>query len=290
MRQVTKARTAGARPGRPSVLRDVYVDPDRSLPPGRQLERQLAVMIREGRLEPGRRLPSTRRLAPAVGLHRNTVAAAYRRLADRELLEMRHGARARVAPADDGGVDGPVAGVLAMAGDAGTARLVAAELRAALPSAVPVEAATSRPDSGGDSGGPRLVAALPGPALRRAPPGSSLGLRQDRREAVRGALRRAPPLAVVAVATESTVLREAVLSDTTWLRRQDVSLISSSGHRARREGATAGSDAAADLVIADRLAADAFCARSTLSAVVRARLVCRDSLEALARGVGGPRT
>lgn len=290
MRDVTKPRTARARPGRASVLRDVYVDPDRSAPPGRQLERQLAVMVREGRLEPGRRLPSTRRLAPAVGLHRNTVAAAYRRLAERELLEMRHGARARVPPAANGEIDGPVAGVLAAAGDDGTARLVAAELRAALPSGVRVGVSASDADPGGDSGARRLVAALPGPALRRVAPQSSLGLRQDRRGAVRGALRRAPPLAVVAVATVSTVLWEAVLSDAERLRRQDVSLISSSGRRARREGGTVGSDVDADLVIADRLAAAAFCERTTSpTAVVRARLVGRDSLAALARGVGGPR-
>lgn len=293
MQRGRKARTAGARPERPSVLRDVRVDPESSVPPGRQLEGHLAVMIREGRLEPGRRLPSTRRLAPAVGLHRNTVAAAYRRLVDRELLEMRHGARARVPPAADGAVGGAMAGtvaaVLAAAEDLGTARLLAAELRAALPSGVPVEAVASGGAPGSDRGGRRLVAALPGPGLRRVPPEASLRLRQDRREAVRAALRRAPPLAVVAVATESAVLRDAVLSDAARLPRPDLSLVPPSGRRVGRRGATAGSAASPDLVIADRLAADAFCGRSAPpSAVVRARLVCRDSLAAAGREAGGP--
>ncbi|MDP2497906.1 MAG: winged helix-turn-helix domain-containing protein [Candidatus Palauibacterales bacterium] len=278
---------ATRRPGPVSVLRDVSVDRDRREPPGRQLERQLAVMVRTGRLEPGRRLPSTRRLAAAVGLHRNTVAAAYRRLAGRELLVMRHGARARVASGPDGEVDGPVDGVLAAAGDGGTARLLAAELRAALPRAVDVEPAAP----GTPPGKRQLVAALPGPALRRAGPESSLGLRQDRREAVRAALRRAPPLAVVAVLTGCPALREAVLSDVAGLRREDLSLHAASVSRPRREIGTAISTPAADLVIADRLAADAFCGASTSSpgpAVVPARLVCRDGLEAVARAVGGP--
>ena len=293
MREVTEVRTTTRRPGPVSVLRDVSVDRGRRDPPGHQLERQLAVMVREGRLEPGRRLPSTRRLAAAVGLHRNTVAAAYRRLAGRELLVMRHGARARVSPAADDGIDGPVDGILAAAGDGGTARLLAAELRAALPRAVDVEveAAVTDGDRSGGFGGRRLVAALPGPALRRAGPESSLGLRQDRREAVRAALRRAPPLAVVAVATGCPALREAVLSDVAGLRREDLSLHAASASRPRRGDGTAGSTPAADLVIADRLAAEAFCGASRSPpgpAVVPARLVCRDGLEAVARAVGGP--
>lgn len=291
MRKVTGGRTARRRPEPASVLREVSVDRDRRDPPGRQLERQLAVMVREGRLEPGRRLPSTRRLAASVGLHRNTVAAAYRRLAARELLVMRHGARARVLPAADDEVAGPVNGILAAAGDGGTARLLAAELRAALPRAVDVEPAAADPVPDGAPGERRLVAALPGPVLRRAAPESSLGLRQDRRGAVRAALRRAPPLAVVAVATECPALREAVLSDVAGLRRQDLSLHALSVPRRGREDGTVASMPTADLVIADRFAAAAFCAASTSPPgpdVVPARLVCRDGLAAVARAVGGP--
>lgn len=63
---------------------------------GRQLEVHLSRGIHEGRLPPGCPLPSTRRIARRAPIHRNTVAAAYRRLAERGLVTVRRGRVARV--------------------------------------------------------------------------------------------------------------------------------------------------------------------------------------------------
>lgn len=63
---------------------------------GRQLEFHLSRGIHEGRLPPGCPLPSTRRIAGRAPIHRNTVAAAYRRLAERGLVTVRRGRVARV--------------------------------------------------------------------------------------------------------------------------------------------------------------------------------------------------
>lgn len=82
---------------------------------GEQLEAHLARAIGEGRLGPGRILPSTRRLAARLPVHRNTAAAVYRRLARRGLVEVSPGRRARVVeaeprPAGDGSAYGPPTG------------------------------------------------------------------------------------------------------------------------------------------------------------------------------------
>lgn len=61
----------------------------------RQLARQLADAIRRGELE-GARLPSTRVLAPLLGISRNTVLAAYDELAASGLIEARRGSGTRV--------------------------------------------------------------------------------------------------------------------------------------------------------------------------------------------------
>ena len=45
-----------------------------------QLTEKLKVLIREGRLPPASRLPSTRSLADELGVSRNTVVAAYEQL------------------------------------------------------------------------------------------------------------------------------------------------------------------------------------------------------------------
>jgi DNA-binding transcriptional regulator YhcF (GntR family) len=59
------------------------------------LEEQIACELRralaQGQLPPGAELPSVRQLAGDLGVHWNTVARAYRRLADEGLLVVRRG-------------------------------------------------------------------------------------------------------------------------------------------------------------------------------------------------------
>ena len=61
----------------------------------RPLEDQIAAALRQslaqGGVAPGAELPSVRQLAADLGVHWNTVARAYRRLADEGLLSVRRG-------------------------------------------------------------------------------------------------------------------------------------------------------------------------------------------------------
>jgi DNA-binding GntR family transcriptional regulator len=70
---------------------------DRAAPTAvyRQLARQLADAIRRGTLD-GARLPSTRVLAPLLGVSRNTALAAYDELAASGLIQARRGSGTRV--------------------------------------------------------------------------------------------------------------------------------------------------------------------------------------------------
>lgn len=245
-----------------SVLGRVGVAPGVGTPPGHQLERQIAVMVREGRLAPGRELPSTRRLATRAGVHRNTVAAAYRRLGGRGLVEVRHGARVRVAPAsggeggstpgdpgpDRGATPGPAAevptvpGLWTAAAHRATAVLMAAEVAAALPadvSAEPPHVAS-------------LAVALPGAPCRPPEAGAAdpVRARQDRRPEIVRLLRSAPPLSVVALLTSCPALLEAVRSDVVRLRGDAVTLRAVSPCDA---DPPASAVRRADRVIADRI-------------------------------------
>ena len=68
-----------------------------------QLRTQIIDGVRDGRLEPGTRLPTVRDLAGQVGLAVNTVARAYRELEAAGVLETRGRFGtfvARVDPAD----------------------------------------------------------------------------------------------------------------------------------------------------------------------------------------------
>lgn len=81
-----------------SVLRrlPLSVTHDHAVPVGRQIAAGLACSILDGLLTPGEVLPSTRELAHGLGVHRNTVAAAYRALRARGLLTDAVGAPPRV--------------------------------------------------------------------------------------------------------------------------------------------------------------------------------------------------
>ncbi len=57
------------------------IDPQADSPIFLQIARAIADDVRRGRLRPGEALPGTRTLAETIGVHRNTVLAAYRELA-----------------------------------------------------------------------------------------------------------------------------------------------------------------------------------------------------------------
>ncbi len=62
-----------------------------------QLETQLRTAVRSGVLRPGTRLPSTRALADQLGVSRRVAVEAYAQLAAEGYVELRQGARPRVA-------------------------------------------------------------------------------------------------------------------------------------------------------------------------------------------------
>ena len=78
---------------------DLLVDLDRrgNLPLYEQLERTLRDAIRDGRLQAGTRLPSSRALAAELGMSRGVVTSAYEQLAAEGYLETKQGAPVRVA-------------------------------------------------------------------------------------------------------------------------------------------------------------------------------------------------
>ena len=78
---------------------DLLVDLDRrgNLPLYEQLERSLRDAIRDGRLQAGTRLPSSRALAAELGMSRGVVTSAYEQLAAEGYLETKQGAPVRVA-------------------------------------------------------------------------------------------------------------------------------------------------------------------------------------------------
>jgi GntR family transcriptional regulator/MocR family aminotransferase len=77
---------------------DLLVDPGRTGVRRAGLERALRQAIREGRLPPGARLPSTRALALDLGVARGTVSEAYAQLAAEGFLIARQGSGTVVAP------------------------------------------------------------------------------------------------------------------------------------------------------------------------------------------------
>lgn len=64
-----------------------------------QVERELRTGIRDGRLHPGTRLPSSRALAARLGVARGVVVEAYAQLAAEGWIVSRQGSGTRVAPA-----------------------------------------------------------------------------------------------------------------------------------------------------------------------------------------------
>jgi DNA-binding transcriptional regulator YhcF (GntR family) len=74
----------------------IGIDLASPVPAGRQIVDAIRAHLVEGELAPGDILPSVRRLAMELGVHFNTVAQAYRQLAEEGWLDLKHGRRAAV--------------------------------------------------------------------------------------------------------------------------------------------------------------------------------------------------
>jgi GntR family transcriptional regulator len=74
----------------------IRIDLASPIPTYRQIVDALRAHLVEGQLAPGDVLPSVRRLAIELGIHFNTVAQAYRELAEEGWLDLKHGRRALV--------------------------------------------------------------------------------------------------------------------------------------------------------------------------------------------------
>lgn len=88
------------------VLHGILLERDSRLSLRRQLVGHLEARILGGQIGAGRRLPSLRRAQECLGLHRNTIAAAYRDLANEGLVRTRPGSGAYVRPAGGEAVPG----------------------------------------------------------------------------------------------------------------------------------------------------------------------------------------
>src|SRR3954463_9605051 len=77
---------------------DLMIAVDRTgIPLAVQIQEQLRVSIREGRLLVGERLPSTRRLAALLGVSRGTVVEVYEQLVAEGYVDSAVGSGTRVA-------------------------------------------------------------------------------------------------------------------------------------------------------------------------------------------------
>jgi GntR family transcriptional regulator len=74
----------------------IRLDTSSDTPAYRQVADQLRTLAVEGVVRPGDTLPPIRRLALELGVHFNTIAEAYRVLAQEGFLEITHGHGARI--------------------------------------------------------------------------------------------------------------------------------------------------------------------------------------------------
>ena len=79
----------------------IRIQIDGEVPAYRQIVDQVRTHCVEGNLQPGQTLPSARRLAAGLGVHFNTVAEAYRVLAEEGWLAVRQGRNVQVLERDD---------------------------------------------------------------------------------------------------------------------------------------------------------------------------------------------
>lgn len=76
----------------------IQLDERSSVPKYLQIVAQIRGLVARGALAPGAPLPSVRQLAGDLGINVNTVLTSYRTLEAEEVIQLRHGARARIHP------------------------------------------------------------------------------------------------------------------------------------------------------------------------------------------------
>lgn len=74
------------------------IDLSSRVPAYEQIVGEIRTLLVAGELAPGDPLPTVRQLAADLGVHHNTVAQAYRQLAEEGWLDLRRGRGARVLP------------------------------------------------------------------------------------------------------------------------------------------------------------------------------------------------
>jgi len=88
------------------ALSELRLDPSSDLTIVGQIRMQLTLLIADGRLEPGSRLPAVRVLADALEVNVNTVRAAYAKLEEDGIVATRHGVGTIVQPLAGGTLRG----------------------------------------------------------------------------------------------------------------------------------------------------------------------------------------
>jgi|SRR5580704_16767072 GntR family transcriptional regulator len=88
------------------------IDLSSDIPAYRQIADAIRILLVEGKLTPGDRLPPARQIALDLAIHFNTVAEAYRILAEEGWLDLkrRRGAVVILRPAQRGARPDPMAG------------------------------------------------------------------------------------------------------------------------------------------------------------------------------------
>ncbi|MFK7987671.1 MAG: GntR family transcriptional regulator [Sandaracinaceae bacterium] len=81
------------------AVRSIVIDLDSTVPLYRQIADGVRGLIANGALAVGETLPSVRKLGASLGVNLNTVAKAYRILADEQVVVMKQGRPATVAAA-----------------------------------------------------------------------------------------------------------------------------------------------------------------------------------------------
>lgn len=221
-----------------------------------QIAVQVAAGVRAGEYGPGDRLPSARRLSRRLSVHRDTVRAAYRRLAGRGLVTIRPGSGVYVTEPTEDGFRGFLAReraagrtfdevarlmerwrravsarrVTLVGPDAGLREVWAAELRPAL-DPIGVRTSNLSPAEALEDPGRLATSIVAGPAgalgaLERALPrwAGTVRLRSGPSPRLRRLLLRLPRGAVLVLVTRSDALARQARELTASLRDGEVAL------------------------------------------------------------------